>query len=308
MSFSYGTQAHIVKDSISPEGKRLTTMKVTFHRFVLAELNTHRKFSRNSASSRAIPFETMLRRAMEHPAIPFEWPREQPGMSGGAELEGEDKWDAEDTLFAIRDYTTRILTEYIERHPDKSTRLHKSLLNRPLEWFMWHTAIISSTEWENFFAQRISKSAQPEIHALALVMKTALDDSRPDEIPFGGWHLPFVDMETPEAENLEEAIKISTARCARVSYLTHDDIRDASEDIRMYDETLWANGHWSPMEHPALCLPTTRFKAVYANFSHGWAQHRYFAENDMNSVAKEITEWYLAKDGTDNILGLRPQD
>ena len=35
--------------------ERVTTMEVTMHRFVLAEFNTHRVFSRNSASSRAIP-------------------------------------------------------------------------------------------------------------------------------------------------------------------------------------------------------------------------------------------------------------
>lgn len=304
MTFNHGTHARVVADSISPEGRRLTTMEVTFHRFVLAEFNTHRKFSRNSASSRAIPMETMLQRAIDFPAIPVSWPCEQPGMSGGDELTGQDNWDAYNVLMSIREATTGLLEEYVKNHPEKSTRLHKSLLNRPLEWFMWHTAIVSSTEWDNFFAQRISEKAQPEIHALARVMKTVLDESQPEEIPYGGWHLPYISTEEDLELTLEESIKISTSRCARVSYLTHNNERNPNEDIRMYDNTLWANGHWSPMEHPALCLPTARFKAVYANFSTGWAQHRYFAENGIESVSQGITEWYQSLDGSDNILGL----
>ena len=50
-------EAKIVADSINPQGDRITTYLLTFPRFILAELNTHRVFSKNSASSRAIPFE-----------------------------------------------------------------------------------------------------------------------------------------------------------------------------------------------------------------------------------------------------------
>ena len=52
-------KAVIAADSINVKGKRITTFIVTMPRIVLAELNTHRVFSRNSASSRAIPFTKM---------------------------------------------------------------------------------------------------------------------------------------------------------------------------------------------------------------------------------------------------------
>jgi hypothetical protein len=280
MSFKYDTDATIIADSISPEGVRLTTIEVTFHRFILAEVNTHRAFSRNSASSRAIPLETMLERATMHPAIPLKWASEQKGMSGGDELTGDDLADAVSTLEMIRGFTTRALSAYVERHPDKSTRLHKSLLNRPLEWFMWHTAIITSTDWDNMFAQRISPSAQPEFDVLARLMKVAMDDSTPQPLLPGDYHLPYTSLEERNTLDSAELLKISTARCARVSYLTHDGVRDTSEDVRMYDETLWSHGHWSPMEHPAMCvLPD--FPSHGSNFAQGWEQLRGFVENDV---------------------------
>lgn len=278
MSFNRTTKATVIMDSVNQFGTRLTTMEVTFHRFILAEVNTHRKFSRNSASSRAIPLETMLNRAVMHPALPIKWPREQPGMSGGDELTGDDLHDAEELLLAIRDETTTLINDYIARHPDKSTRLHKSLLNRPLEWFMWHTAIISSTEWGNMFHQRISPTAQPEFYELAVAMKDALDDSTPTERQPNEMHLPYTTMEERSTLSTEELIKISTARCARVSYLTHDGKRDIAEDVRMFDETLWSNGHWSPMEHPAIATATI---SPLSNFDAGWVQVRQFAERNQ---------------------------
>lgn len=297
MTFKHEIQATVIADSITPQGVRLTTMEVTFHRFILAEVNTHRVFSRNSASSRAIPLETMLKRAMERPAYPVSWPKEQKGMSGGDELTGDDLQDAADLLRRIRHNTTDLLTEYISKHPDKSTRLHKSLLNRPLEWFMWHTAILSSTEWDNLFRQRIDPDAQPEFHELAKAMKTALDKSQPKELWFGEWHLPYSDYS--KILSLLDRIKVSTARCARVSYLTHDGIRDYAEDIRMHDETLWAKGHWSPMEHPAMCVPVNVWDDCIRNFDDGWLQYRYFAEDcDHETGAEEymikISERYQA--------------
>ena len=280
MSFRHETHAEIIADSISPDGVRLTTMEVTFHRFILAEVNTHRAFSRNSASSRAIPLETMLERATMHPAIPVKWASEQKGMSGGDELTGDDLAAARKVLEDIKLATTSILGEYVESHPDKSTRLHKSLLNRPLEWVMWHTAIITSTDWDNMFAQRITPAAQPEFDALARMMSNALDDSTPQQQLPGDYHLPYTSMKERSTLDIDVLLKISTARCARVSYLTHDGVRDTSEDVRMYDETLWFNGHWSPMEHPAMCV-VPDFPSRGSNFAQGWEQLRGFVENGV---------------------------
>lgn len=278
MTFHHEPRAQVIADSVSSSGVRVTTMEVTFHRFILAEVNTHRVLSRNSASSRAIPLEKMLARAVGTPALPLQWPREQPGMSGGDELEGTALEDAMHLLAKIRNYTTRVLSEYIVDHPDKSTRLHKSILNRPLEWFMWHTAILTSTEWGNLLKQRDHPDAQPEFRALAQLIRKALEESTPVRTGPYGFHIPYYDPERDVELSLEDRLKVSVARCARVSYLTHDGERDTAEDIRMHDETLWAKGHWSPMEHQALLVPPISRIPHFGNLQPPWRQLRHFHE------------------------------
>ncbi|HOY81993.1 MAG TPA: hypothetical protein PLB92_07630, partial [Rhodoglobus sp.] len=184
--------AEIVRDSVSPDGVRLTTMLVTYNRFILAEVDTHRKFSRNTSSSRAIPFTKMLERAKNDPAPFVRYASEQPGMSGGTELEGADLHDALALLDDLQMSTIIELQRYVDAHPDPSTRLHKSILNRALEWFGWTTTVISSTEWDNFFAQRCHPAAQPEFQALAFKMRDALEASAPEKLGWRGWHMPFI--------------------------------------------------------------------------------------------------------------------
>src|SRR5580704_14193555 len=116
--------ARVILDSLSPRGARLTTIEVTFWRPVLAEFNTHRQFSRNSASSRAIPVEKQLKRVLEDPSNPISWPCEQPGMQGGEELEGQDLEDAQKFWNDVRMTTTALLEDYVRDHPDKEHRLH----------------------------------------------------------------------------------------------------------------------------------------------------------------------------------------
>src|ERR1700722_20098868 len=82
-------KAKIIADSINPCGNRLTTFVLEFPRMILAELNTHRMFSRNSASSRAIPFETMLKSVRENPFIPMRFQKEHKGMQGTEYFESE---------------------------------------------------------------------------------------------------------------------------------------------------------------------------------------------------------------------------
>src|SRR5680860_1234944 len=102
-----GFDAKVLADSRSPGGHRLTTLEVTFPRFVLAEFNTHRVFSRNSASSRAIPIVKQLRRVLEHPFVPLEFGSNQPGMQAGPALAGEAKEAAEREWLDARDDAVR---------------------------------------------------------------------------------------------------------------------------------------------------------------------------------------------------------
>jgi len=283
------TSAKIILDSISPHGDRLTTMEVTFHRFVLAEFNTHRMFSRNSASSRAIPVYKMVERAEETPAFPLVWASEQKGMQGGEELRGDDLDLAQDLFNRVHDNTILLVKQYLAwvHANDENPQLHKSLLNRLLEPFLWHTVIVSSTEWDNFFHQRCSPLAQPEIKAAAELMREAYEASTPHLLNHGQWHTPYID-EHDHALTDQQKQFVSAARCARVSYLTHDGVRDPSHDLELFHRLISARpGHWSPLEHVAIPADGGRWKAK-GNFK-GWAQLRHEFEPQGRPVV-EIEE------------------
>lgn len=255
--------AKVIADSISPDGHRLTTFQVCFRRFVLSEVNTHRVFSRNSASSRAIPVKKQLEAIERDLAYPEAWPVEQKGMQGGAALSMPAQVEA------------RKVWQYASRHAVSSAKellglgVHKSVTNRLLEPFMWHTAVITSTAWANFFGLRCNPMAQPEIRVAAEAMKTAYDASTPDKIGPGMWHLPYIDREDITAaeeyllnETVEGVVSkdrvtktlvaMSSARCARVSYLTQDGRRSVADDLSLYLRLIEADPmHASPLEHVA---------------------------------------------------------
>lgn len=276
MTESTTPSAKIIADSISPMGHRLTTFEVEIHRFVLAEFNTHRVFSRNSASSRAIPVQKQLARVSEDPAFPIKWNSEQPGMQGGTELEGWDRQAAEDvfnqfqydTLANIEFYLDTVAEKYNlswdSDDPDeirelKSHTLHKSLLNRLLEPVMWHKVIVTAAEWENYFSQRVSPLAQPEIEVAASAMQ-ALMESEPVELGYDEWHTPYISDEERAEHDVEMLKRVSVARCARVSYLTHDGVRDFDKDLDLHEKLVSANPpHWSPTEHVAAPDPDNVF-------------------------------------------------
>lgn len=239
-------KASIVADSISDAGHRLTTMEVTFPRIVLAEFNTHRVFSRNSASSRAIPVEKQIERVQQQPFIPEYWGAKQRGMQAEQELgrtaiaQARSRWlQARDDAVA---HTEKLL----------DIGLHKQLTNRILEPFMSHTVIVTATEWDNFFALRANPMAQPEIRQAAELMRQQYNDSVPREVAAGEWHLPFIQADELNGvfEKSEQARQISAARSARVSYLTHEGKRDPGADLALY-KRLVSSGHMSPLEHPA---------------------------------------------------------
>jgi hypothetical protein len=237
-------QAKVIADSINEYGDRLTTLEIRFHRYILAEVNTHRKLSRNSASTRAIPLKKQLLNMLNNPCMPIHWGKNKPGMSASEELTGWRRSVCQSLWAAHRYYSagTMWLMEKIG--------LHKQVAGRLGEAHYWHTAIVSSTEWGNFFKQRRSPLAQPEIRALADCMYEAIEGSTPKKLKRGEWHLPYIG-EDEVFGSLWEKIMVSVARCARVSYLQHDGIRSIIKDINMFKNTLFSNGHWSPMEHVA---------------------------------------------------------
>lgn len=286
-----GIYAKVIADSISAAGHRLTSFEVCFNRFVLAEVNTHRTFSRNSASSRAIPLRKQLAKVQDAPAMPVIWAAEQKGMQGGDEIEQTHL--AQSAWLRARDNAVTAAEDL------GGLGVHKSIANRLLEPFLMHTALITATAYDNFFALRLDPLAQPELRVAAEAMKEAYDASTPRELEPGQWHLPYL----REGEG-EEIIKegydprhISSARCARTSYETQGGVRDLTEDVRLYTN-LTTNGHASPLEHVATPDPRNEHKVIvpvydyevsdvleemeltlpmYGNFL-GWHSHRYDVE------------------------------
>lgn len=251
-------------DSLSPDGVRLTTLEVTFPRYVLAEVNTHRVFSRNSASSRAIPVAKRIAAVRENPFVP-PFGKNQRGMQAGEDLGDEDAQTAE----LIWRHAALKAAEYAEQLAE--LEVHKQVANRLLEPFVWHEAILTSTAWENFLNQRDpvrSPLADPAIQPAARLIAEALESSEPIELAPGEFHLPYIrpedheeahawamirtDLTGVDVDPQEILRRVSTARCARVSYLTHDGRRDMSKDLQLYRDLVSARPmHASPLEHVA---------------------------------------------------------
>jgi thymidylate synthase ThyX len=265
-------KANVLCDSMTSNGVRLTSIEVTFPRMVLAEFNTHRMFSRNSASSRAIPVEKQIKRVLEDPFIPEYWGKNQKGMQAEQELEGEERESAIRSWLAARDQAVARAQELLK------LEVHKQITNRLLEPFMWHTVIVTATEWSNFDALRRHKDAQPEIKKAADLMWDARKNSFSTFVSNDEYHLPLV--APSEARELKvqgfDLRLVSVGRCARVSYLTHDGKRDPQADVDLANR-LKASGHMSPYEHVARPMTREEYDTSVSGFSgnfRGWIQFR----------------------------------
>lgn len=259
----------ILADSISPDEVRLTTLLCVFPRFILAELNTHRMFSRNSASSRAIPPEKQIQRVLDHPFVPVFGSRVT-GMGEGR-LEEAKQGRAREHWLAARDNAVQQARALLILDVDKSR------INRLLEPFMWHTAIVTATEWSNFFALRDNEAAQGEFQTLARMIRIAMGASTPAPLKYDEWHLPLVngmpripiDYGYSGVDPWAQMVKLSVSRCARVSYEKHADEESTAASLERYDKLL-ASGHLSPFEHPAR---PARGITFHGNLR-GWVSHR----------------------------------
>lgn len=267
--------AKILKDSMAKCGSRLTTMEVTIPRIVLAEFNTHRVFTRNSASSRAIPVEKMIKRVTEDCFTPLYWGKNEKGMQANYELSIIEQEEANEIWLEARDNAIVSIKKLLK------IGVHKQIANRLLEPFMWQTIIVSGTYWDNFFNLRRHADAQPEIRKPAMMMYELYNSSIPntDLSKTFNWHLPLVEDDEVgdllKSFTINEIKKICVGRCARISYLTHDGKRDPLADIELADRLL-TSGHMSPFEHAAIGL-TSNIQC--GNFS-GWKQYRKFLPNE----------------------------
>lgn len=261
--------AKVIADSISPNGIRLTTFEIEYPRFILAELNTHRMLSKNSASSRAIPIHTMHTQIRENGAQPVHWGKNQSGMQAHEELAGTDLAQAQYWWDTAKDAAIR----YSAKMAD--CNLHKQIANRVTEPWMMMKTVITGTEWANFYWLRNHQDAQPEIRELARKMYAAHTASKPRELFQGEWHLPYVwasrdimgtlyyrDNGGTEL-SLTDAIIISASCCAQVSYRKNDDSLEKAHKI--YNQLINSKpAHASPVEHQATPMPDRYAKGEYS--------------------------------------------
>ncbi len=274
----------IVEDSITDGGDRLITYCAEYPRKVHAEVMTHREFSRNAASSRAIPTAKLRQRVLDAPAVPVSWGQNQAGMQAGAEIADTE---------AAKEWWLRGRDLMAAHHAEgEKLGLHKQIVNRVIEPWMTIALIISTTKHANFFHLRDHPAAEPNIQVLAKLMWEAFNNHLPTYRAPGEWHLPYVDASDRSAVvvNHADLKKISTARCARVSYLTHEGVRDINKDIELHDKLVGQKPedpmHASPLEHPAMAMGDGQ---GYGNFT-GWKQYRKFFPQEAGPIFSKQTE------------------
>lgn len=296
--------AKVIADSVSEQGVRLTTLQLRYPRFIHAEFMTHRVFSRNASSSRAVPVQRLIDDVLTDPAIPIYWGKNQPGMQAEGELQDRERTLAWQNWMRGLDYAVGVARALAD------LKLHKQIVNRILEPFAHINVIVTATDYDNFFELRDHEDAEPHIRDLARAMRKAMNESEPTLLRPGQWHLPYVDTQIrddgeqsyeirlthPDDEvqgstfvSLEKARKISTARCARVSYMTHDGRIPSIEEDLALAERLLEDAHLSPFEHQATpdtitILPDADYpvevwcrRPLHGNLR-GWIQNRKLLE------------------------------
>ena len=249
-------KATVICDSISEQGVRLTTFEIEYPRIVMSEFNTMRAISKNSSSSRAIPVSKMLDHTKGINLKPIYFGSKKSGMQAGDELVGEDLQYAKSTWESALHsmvHSAKILDE---------CGVAKEVCNRLVEPFQLVKVVCTATDWDNFFNLRLHPDADPNICMLAYKIYEAMQESKPIELKAGEWHLPFVNIgwngkgemcyadEDFNSVELEQAIKLSAASCASVSYRTEGMTLEKADKI--FDMLIKAEViHSSPFEHLA---------------------------------------------------------
>lgn len=288
----------------------IITMHLRYPRIIHSELMTHRVFSRNARSSRAVPVKTMLQEIMTAPFVPWHWGKNQRGMQAGEEWNnpvtvptltgGCQDLSREDAWLCARDWATMIAEGFM------NSDYHKQIANRLLEPFMFIDVLVTSTQWANFRHLRDHEDAEPHIRDLAVLVGKALDDAEYQELKSGEWHLPYVTLADREevrsrvgsragsdAAFWEMLLMLSTARCARISYTPFDGDASYERELSRYDDLVGSEPlHASPTEHQATPdefghfghfiddgfsvdgVPTWKSKELAGNLGEGWIQYR----------------------------------
>lgn len=296
-------EAKIILDSVNPAGSRLTTWLLTYPRFIHSEFMTHRQFSRNAASSRAIPIAKMMEAVRENPAEFEYYGANQKGMQAEQQLELEERAACELEIERLKGNALSTVFNLDE------IGLHKQNTNRYLEPWMHMTVLATATDHSNFFKLRAHPAAQPEFQVLAYRMLSAYLASTPYPLEWEEWHLPGVDLDAADSFSISQKLKICVALACRASYSAFEDGISHDDAERIHDRGV-EFGHWSPFEHAAQAIddekPGRFLSYPWSNFDYpgdggpsGWGQYRKLFETEC---AKRSTPEQLTA-----ILDARPE-
>lgn len=279
----HGAEVKIITDSESYEGAhRLTTFQLRYWRPIHSELMTHRVFSRNAGSSRARPSLSIIKQVFNDPWGPLHWGENQPGMQAENQVSGIKRWIGEKLWRGAAKAAAIFAYMLLKLH------FHKQLVNRILEPFTYIDVLVTSCQYANWFSLRNHKDAQPEIRDLAKKMLYAYDYySIPVKLKPGEWHLPYINAEDwitaheflkkgritrdepSHEEKLNLLLKVSTARCARISYKLFDGNNSTLlDDFDLFKKLIISEPlHASPTEHQA--TPDTKSHTVIYKYIDG---------------------------------------
>lgn len=256
MSEPIQTGAKIILASTSiTSGINLTTIQTTAPKYIDAEYEKHRMLSSGSSSDRAIPLKKMLAKP---PYLPPEVRLNEPGMQGYQLMSDDEVALFHDDLISLYGFTKEIVTQW--------NKVHKQHINRYLLGFSWQDKITTATEWDNFFHLRTAEGADPAMRMLALRMQEAMEGVKDrQKLENDQWHIPYLTEREVSLYKLSVQLKLSSARCARVSYYNHDKSDpDEVKDIGLHDN-LRTSEHMTPFEHQA--HPIDRHRVDPSSFS-----------------------------------------
>lgn len=276
----------VIADSISPAGKRITTVQKYYPRIIHAEEMTHRAIAKSASGSRAIPVEKVLANIKADPFVPSYWGVNQRGMSAKAELKGWRRW------LAKKLWLTAGMTAVEFSKALSAVGLHKQIANRITEPWMHIHVVETATEWDNYFSLRISETAEPHMRDLALATLNAMNASVPKKLGINDWHLPYVLPEEADKFDVEILRKISVARCARVSYAKHGTTTpNVNEDMGLFD-MLFESRHMTPFEHQAKPLEPWQTSGPFV----GWEQFRKTIKGECFVAYEPMKKFGIKRD------------
>lgn len=297
--------AKVIAHSHNGRGNEIITFELEYPRIIHSELMTHRLFSRNAASSRAIPVKTLIEMVRNEPAMPYRFGANQPGMQDkgvehdgivGAGYTGREWWK----LAALS--AARFAEELAE------AGYHKQIANRLLEPFQRMKTVLTATEYENFWWLRVDADADPTIEALAIAMHKEYEASEPELLQPGQWHTPYVyhstdikgnfagyyildeNGEWPVDLTLEEAKSISASCCAQVSYRRLNSTKDKALDI--YGRLLTGRKvHASPFEHQGTPMEEIDGYKNMQEYKCGWEDGVTHMDRDGDLWSANFKGW-----------------